>query len=131
MGHDVDDEFLALPLQQLADAALSRAKQLGVDHADVRVERIRTASVHLHDTKVETSYDDDERGLSVRVVHDAISRGVDLRGYFVWSFMDNFEWAEGYAKRFGIVHVDYDTHTRTPTQSALWIRDTIARTRGE
>ena len=70
MGHDVDDEFLALPLQQLADAALSRAKQLGVDHADVRVERIRTASVHLHDTKVETSYDDDERGLSVRVVHD-------------------------------------------------------------
>ena len=70
MGRDVDDEFLALPLRQLADAALTRAAQLGAAHADVRVERIRTASVHLHDTRLETSYDDDERGLSVRVVHD-------------------------------------------------------------
>jgi TldD protein len=70
MAHDIDPAFLALPLRQLADAALSRARELGVEHADVRVERIRTASLHLHDTKLETSYDDDERGLSVRVVHD-------------------------------------------------------------
>ena len=70
MSHDVDAEFLALPLRQLADAALSRARELGVEHADVRVERIRTASLHLHDAALETSYDDDERGLSVRVVHD-------------------------------------------------------------
>ena len=70
MPHDIDAEFLALPLRQLADAALSRARELGVTHADVRVERIRTASLHLHDAKLETSYDDDERGLSVRVVHD-------------------------------------------------------------
>ena len=45
----------------------------------------------------------------LRACHDALAAGVDLRGYFVWSLMDNFEWAEGYAKRFGIVHVDY-TH---------------------
>jgi TldD protein len=70
MSHDVDPEFLALPLRQLADAALSRARELGVEHADVRVERIRTAGLHLHDAALETSYDDDERGLSVRVVHD-------------------------------------------------------------
>jgi TldD protein len=70
MTHDIDPEFLALPLRQLADAALSRARQLGVEHADVRVERIRTASLHLHDAALETSYDDDQRGLSVRVVHD-------------------------------------------------------------
>ena len=66
----------------------------------------------------------------LRACHDAISGGVDLRGYFVWSFMDNFEWAEGYAKRFGIVHVDYRTQARTPKQSALWFRDTIGRNRG-
>lgn len=62
-------------------------------------------------------------------VADARAQGADVRGYFAWSLLDNFEWAYGYAKRFGIVHVDYDTQTRTPKQSALWLRDTIARIR--
>jgi len=70
MGAQIDPDFLDLPLLELADAALSRARELGADHADVRVERIRTGGLRLHDAKVETSYDDDERGLSVRVVHD-------------------------------------------------------------
>ena len=43
-----------------------------------------------------------------------------LRGYFAWSLMDNFEWAWGYAKRFGMVHVDYETQRRSPKASALW-----------
>jgi beta-glucosidase len=67
----------------------------------------------------------------IAAVADACRQGADVRGYFAWSLLDNFEWAEGYAKRFGIVHVDYETQTRTPKQSALWFRDTIARTRGE
>ncbi|MFD0204177.1 MULTISPECIES: GH1 family beta-glucosidase [Saccharothrix] len=56
----------------------------------------------------------------LRAAHAAIEAGVDLRGYFAWSLMDNFEWAEGYAKRFGIVHVDYETQVRTPKMSAMW-----------
>jgi beta-glucosidase len=56
----------------------------------------------------------------LRSAHDAIRAGVDLRGYFYWSLLDNFEWAKGYAKRFGIVHVDYATQTRTPKLSAHW-----------
>lgn len=56
---------------------------------------------------------------------DAIERGVAVKGYFVWSLMDNFEWAEGYRKRFGIVHVDYETLDRTLKGSALWYRSLL------
>jgi beta-glucosidase len=56
----------------------------------------------------------------------AIRQGVDLRGYFLWSLVDNFEWSEGYSKRFGIVHVDYDTQVRTPKTSAHWYSRVIA-----
>jgi beta-glucosidase len=66
----------------------------------------------------------------VAAVADARAQGADVQGYFAWSLLDNFEWAEGYAKRFGIVHVDYATQKRTPKQSALWFRDNIHRVRG-
>lgn len=52
--------------------------------------------------------------------------GVEIMGYFQWSFMDNFEWAEGYKMRFGMVHVDYPTQTRTPKDSYYWYKDVIA-----
>jgi beta-glucosidase len=55
-----------------------------------------------------------------RAAHRAIADGVDLRGYFVWSLLDNFEWAFGYSKRFGLIHVDFDTLERTPKDSARW-----------
>jgi beta-glucosidase len=58
--------------------------------------------------------------------HKAIDNGVNLGGYFVWSFMDNFEWALGYKKRFGIVYVDYKTLKRYPKQSALWYSRVVA-----
>jgi beta-glucosidase len=58
--------------------------------------------------------------------HAAIVKGVNLRGYFVWSLMDNFEWADGYSQRFGIVYIDYRTKARIPKQSAYWYRDVIA-----
>jgi beta-glucosidase len=58
--------------------------------------------------------------------HQALVEGVDLRGYFVWSLLDNFEWAEGYGRRFGLVHVDYETQARTWKDSAHWYREVIA-----
>jgi TldD protein len=81
MAHQLDPEFTDLPLANLADAALSRARELGADHADMRVERIRTGDLALHDALLETSHDDDERGIAVRVVHDGtwgFAAGVDL-----------------------------------------------------
>jgi beta-glucosidase len=56
---------------------------------------------------------------------EAIRRGIDLRGYFVWSLLDNFEWSHGYSKRFGIVHVDYRTQKRTPKESARFYSEVI------
>jgi beta-glucosidase len=57
--------------------------------------------------------------------HEAIRRGVDLRGYCVWSLLDNFEWAQGFSKRFGIVHVDFASQKRTLKRSALYYRDVV------
>ncbi|WP_165985502.1 GH1 family beta-glucosidase [Streptomyces sp. YIM 98790] len=59
-------------------------------------------------------------------VHSAIEQGADVRGYFLWSLLDNFEWAYGYSKRFGITHVDFDTQARTPKDSAKWYARVIA-----
>ena len=56
-------------------------------------------------------------------VDQAIRKGVDIRGYFAWSLLDNFEWSEGYKMRFGIVYVDYKTQKRTPKRSALWFKE--------
>jgi beta-glucosidase len=65
----------------------------------------------------------------IAAVGQALAAGVPMAGYMVWSLMDNFEWASGYAKRFGIVHVDYATQVRTPKDSAGWYRDLVARCR--
>jgi beta-glucosidase len=74
---------------------------------------------------------DDQRRIDyldahLRAVATAIQRGVDVRGFYAWSLMDNFEWAEGLAQRFGLVHVDYETLRRTPKKSFQWYADVIA-----
>jgi beta-glucosidase len=78
---------------------------------------------------------DDERRVEylrahIAAVERARDQGVDVRGYYVWSLLDNFEWEWGYAQRFGIVYVDYATQRRIPKRSALWYSDLIARRNG-
>ncbi|MFY1627438.1 GH1 family beta-glucosidase [Micromonospora sp. WMMD723] len=63
----------------------------------------------------------------LRASHEAIAAGVPLRGYFAWSLMDNFEWAWGYTKRFGMIWIDYDTQARIPKSSARWYAEVIRR----
>ncbi|MEU8104996.1 GH1 family beta-glucosidase [Nonomuraea muscovyensis] len=74
--------------------------------------------------------DDQERIAFLRdhiaAMERARAEGVDVRGYFVWSLLDNFEWAEGYHQRFGLVHVDFATQRRTPKASFRWYRDFLA-----
>jgi len=62
----------------------------------------------------------------LRAIGDAIAQGVDVRGYMLWSLLDNLEWSLGYSKRFGMVHVNYVTQERTPKDSALWYSRVIA-----
>jgi beta-glucosidase len=63
----------------------------------------------------------------LRALHEAIRSGVDVRGYVVWSLLDNFEWSQGYHQRFGLVHVDFATLRRTPKDSYTWLRDQLER----
>ncbi|MGC0423382.1 GH1 family beta-glucosidase [Embleya sp. AB8] len=80
-------------------------------------------------------YDDPERiaflAGHIAAVGAAHKAGIDVRGYFVWSLLDNFEWAEGYHQRFGLVHVDFATGTRTPRASYRWLRERIGAGRPE
>lgn len=61
----------------------------------------------------------------LQALRRGIQAGADVRGYFHWSLTDNFEWAEGYAQRFGLVYVDYPAGTRIPKDSARWYREVI------
>ena len=65
----------------------------------------------------------------LRSLQEAIADGIDVRGYFQWSLLDNFEWSVGYSQRFGLVHVDFETQQRTPKASYHWYRDLIAKSR--
>jgi beta-glucosidase len=76
-------------------------------------------------------FEDTERISYLRdhIAAAAEATGVDLRGYFCWSLLDNFEWAHGYKHRFGLVHVDYATQQRTPRASYHWYRSFISAAR--
>ncbi|MCL8016262.1 family 1 glycosylhydrolase [Streptomyces sp. AS02] len=80
-----------------------------------------SADGHVHDAD-RTAYLADH----LTAVADAVAAGVDVRGHYAWSLLDDFEWARGYDQRFRLVHVDYDTLTRTPKDSCHWYRGLIA-----
>lgn len=86
------------------------------------------------DAVVDGAVDDEQRirfiGGHLRAVDQAMRQGVDVRGYFVWSLLDNFEWSYGYERRFGIVHVDYQTQQRTLKKSAQVIKAFLQERRG-
>jgi beta-glucosidase len=92
-------------------------------------QRYRTPPLYVHECGAafadgpDTRHDDGRIAFldaHLRAAGEAVAAGVDLRGFFVWSLLDNFEWAEGYTRRFGLVHVDFATLARTPRDSARW-----------
>ncbi len=91
---------------------------------------ITESGCSFNDVPDEHGVVDDQRRIEyldahLKAIATAIQRGVDIRGYYCWSLLDNFEWAEGYTQRFGLVHVDYETQQRTPKKSFEWYREVI------
>ena len=118
MGWPVDPEGLTRILVRIKE-----------EYADMPVYVTENGRA-VHDyVDPEGGVDDEERvsylDAHFRAARVAMERGVDLRGYMVWSLLDNFEWAEGYSKRFGIVFVDYGTGKRIPKASARWYAQVI------
>jgi beta-glucosidase len=95
--------------------------------------RVTENGMAARDLVVDGAVHDDDRIAylrdHLRAIHTAIGQGVDVRGYYVWTLLDNFEWAWGYDKRFGVVHVDFETQVRTPKDSAYWYADVIRNNR--
>ena len=120
MGWPVDADGIR-PADAVAARDLPRAAA-GLRHRErPRRATTRSTTARSHDPERIRYVDGHLRALA-----EAVDAGVDVRGYFVWSLLDNFEWAEGYAKRFGLVHVDYETQQRLPKASFGWYRDLIA-----
>jgi beta-glucosidase len=103
----VPDEYTPLPLY-ITENGAAEPDYVGPDGAVHDPARIRYLEGHIQAAK------------------DAIDQGVDLRGYFVWSLLDNFEWALGYSMRFGIVWVDYPSGKRTPKDSYRWYKAVVS-----
>jgi beta-glucosidase len=114
MGWEVDPDGLRQVLARLDD-----------DYACPPLYVTENGAAYA-DEVVDDKVSDPERqaylAAHVGALLDAVDAGVDVRGYFVWSLLDNFEWSFGYTRRFGIVHVDYRTQVRTPKASADWYR---------
>jgi beta-glucosidase len=100
------------------------------EYADPRLYISENGAAFADRSEEKGQVRDDDRidyiGSHLREARRAIEDGVALDGYFVWSFMDNFEWAQGYDKRFGITHVDYRTQARTWKKSGSWYQSVIA-----
>ncbi|MGR4852066.1 GH1 family beta-glucosidase [Streptomyces sp. LARHCF252] len=105
---DLAERYPALPPLLITENGSAEADTLDADGRVRDVERVDYLHSHLE------------------ALAAALRAGVDVRGYYVWSLLDNFEWARGYGQRFGIVRVDYDTQTRTPKDSYRWYQRLIA-----
>ncbi|MGW0476272.1 GH1 family beta-glucosidase [Streptomyces coeruleorubidus] len=105
---DLAGRYPALPPLLITENGSAEADTVGADGRVHDVERVDYLHSHLD------------------ALAAALRAGVDVRGYYVWSLLDNFEWARGYGQRFGIVRVDYDTQTRTPKDSYRWYQRLIA-----
>lgn len=137
-----DNEFLGVGHPETGRAKTAMKWDIypeGLYHLLKRVQSDYTGTLPLYITENGAAFADQmENGVvhdperisylmnHFRAAHRFIGEGGPLKGYYIWSLLDNYEWAEGYSKRFGIVYVDYQTQKRTPKASALWLKDVVS-----
>ena len=119
----------AIPQEQLDALPLGRLDFIGMNIYNTENGLSCTDSIHL-DGKVHDPARIDFTHRYLLALRRAIDSGVDVRGYFHWSLLDNFEWSEGYNERFGLIYLDYATGKRTPKDSAAWYAK-VAETNGK
>lgn len=119
-GWPVAPEYLGVALGEMAERYGDSLPPVYITEGGVSYPDARSGSGVFHD----------DRRIDYLAEHLAVvlggSPGVDLRGYYVWSLLDNWEWAAGYSQRFGLVHVDVDTQERTPKDSFRWLQAVLA-----
>ena len=120
MGWEIYPQGLANFLQRTADEYTGDLPIYVTENGLAAPDQIENGTV---DDPMRSDYINQH----LNVVQSAIKQGVPIKGYFIWSLLDNFEWALGYEKRFGLVHVDFDTNVRTPKQSYHHIARALAR----
>jgi beta-galactosidase len=123
MGWEIHPDGLVDVVQMVHDRA-----------AELPIYITENGAAYPDEVGADGQVDDEERRLyfeqHTAAAGEAVAKGLPLKGYFAWSLMDNFEWAFGFSRRFGIVHVDYETQQRTVKKSGLWFRDFIAAQQG-
>jgi beta-glucosidase len=125
--HDAEKTAMGWPVEP--DGLMQMLVRIKEEYASIPIYVTENGRAVYDYVDPEGDVDDEERisylGAHFRAAHDAMQQGVDLRGYMVWSLLDNFEWSLGYSKRFGLIFVDYGTQRRIPKASARWYKDVI------
>jgi beta-glucosidase len=129
-GWPVKPEFMSVALAEMADRYPDLPPVFitegGASFEDVVVQPVGTDRRIIPDER-RLRYLADHIGTALEATRPGgAAEAIDLRGYYVWSFMDNFEWSAGYKQPFGLVHVDFDTQVRTPKASYYWLQEVIA-----
>jgi beta-glucosidase len=123
------DEITEMDWEVYPEGIYTILGRLHFDYAFPAIYITENGAAFQDEINLEGRVEDPARQSYIRchleMVNKAIQAGVPVKGYFVWSFLDNFEWGFGYSKRFGIVHVDFQTQKRIPKASALWYKKVI------
>ena len=124
-GWPVAPEYFTVVLREMAERYGESLPPVYITEGGVSYPDVVADDGQVHDPK-RVNYLAEHLAVAASAAASGIAQGIDVRGYFVWSLLDNWEWAAGFAQRFGLVHVDFDTQLRIPKDSFRWLQGVLA-----